>query len=232
VSNEKKKWCFTWAPDRPASPGADKAALLKENQWAEGSIITIAFLDGNQAIQDKVRKFAKLWTTAANGPANLTFSFVPNSQEAMIRISFQHPGSWSVLGTSCEQITDKSRPTMNFGWFDSSTDDEEVRRTVLHEFGHAIGLIHEHQNPQGGIPWNRQAVTDDLQGPPNHWDLDTIEFNMFHKFKPNQVSATTVDPDSIMMYPIPPHWTENGFSAGLNTDLSAKDIELVKKAYP
>jgi serralysin len=227
-----KKWCFTWAPDRPASPGADKAALLKDNKWEDGAIITIAFLDGDGAIQAKVRKYAKLWTAAESGPANLTFSFVPDPQSALIRISFKHPGSWSVLGTACEQITDKTQPTMNFGWFDATTPDEEIRRTVLHEFGHAIGLIHEHQNPEGGIKWKREAVIDDLSGPPNNWDLAKIEFNMFHKFEAAAVSATEVDSDSIMMYPIPSHWTENGFSADLNTDLSVKDVELIKKQYP
>jgi hypothetical protein len=232
MSNETNKWCFTWAPDRPASRGANKAALLKENQWDEGAIITIAFLDGEPAIQDKVRKFARLWTTAADGPANLTFSFVPDPQNALIRISFKHPGSWSVLGTACTQITNKSQPTMNFGWFNLNTPDEEIRRTVLHEFGHAIGLIHEHQNPEGGIPWNRQAVIDDLSGPPNNWDLSQIEFNMFHKFAAAAVSATKVDSSSIMMYPIPSRWTQNGFSAELNTDLSPKDVELIKKEYP
>jgi len=30
--------------------------------------------------------------------------------------------------------------------------------TVLHEFGHALGLIHEHQNPaSGGFKWNREV---------------------------------------------------------------------------
>ena len=30
---------------------------------------------------------------------------------------------------------------MNFGWFDNNTPDAEVRRMVLHEFGHALGLF-------------------------------------------------------------------------------------------
>ena len=40
---------------------------------------------------------------------------------------------------------------MNLGFVD--------RATVLHEFGHAIGLIHEHQSPfKGGFEWNREEV--------------------------------------------------------------------------
>ena len=33
---------------------------------------------------------------------------------------------------------------------------------MLHEFGHALGLIHEHQSPfPGGFEWNREAVSED-----------------------------------------------------------------------
>ena len=40
---------------------------------------------------------------------------------------------------------------MNYGWIDADSPEEELRSVVLHEFGHALGLIHEHQNPLSGI---------------------------------------------------------------------------------
>ena len=41
---------------------------------------------------------------------------------------------------------------MNLGFVD--------RPTVLHEFGHSLGLIHEHQSPfPGGFEWNRENVS-------------------------------------------------------------------------
>ncbi len=52
---------------------------------------------------------------------------------------------------------------------------------VLHEFGHTLGLIHEHQNPNRPINWNRAAVIADLSGPPNNWDEETIENNIFKR---------------------------------------------------
>jgi hypothetical protein len=71
-----------------------------------------------------------------------------------------------------------------------------------------------------------------LQQPPNNWDLQTIEFNMFHPFDVHETNATPLDKESIMMYPIPTNWTTNGFSAGLNTDLSATDRQFIRTQYP
>ncbi|HKB01341.1 MAG TPA: hypothetical protein VKD90_03935 [Gemmataceae bacterium] len=223
-----KHWCFTWMPNRLAGPGADKAALLSATQWTRGDIITISFLDGDDRVQDMVRRHAVEWT--APGMADLTLDF-RDGPNTMIRISFQYQGSWSVLGTTCRQITDRSQPTMNYGWLTPDSSEDEARRVVLHEFGHALGLIHEHQNPEGGIQWNRQAVIDDLSGPPNKWTEEQIEFNMFKKFDPAEVRATPVDRESIMMYPIPKRWTTDGFTADLNSNLSVDDRRLIKAAY-
>jgi serralysin len=103
---------------------------------------------------------------------------------------------------------------------------------VTHEFGHALGLIHEHQNPDKPISWNREAVIADLSGPPNSWDQQTIENNIFKRYEKTEVATTPTDPDSIMMYPIPATWTVDGFSVGLNTNLSEFDRKFIAGAYP
>ncbi|MBO0700561.1 MAG: hypothetical protein J2P46_19345 [Zavarzinella sp.] len=223
-------WCFTWMPDRRAAAnGADKAALLKDAKWQSGDIITVSFLDGDEAVIQKVIRYAQEWTTP--GMADLTLDFRRDTTDTLVRISFRYPGSWSVVGTACRRITDQLRPTMNYGWLTPATADDEVRRVVLHEFGHALGLIHEHQNPKGAIEWDRAAVIRDLSGPPNNWTADQIEFNMFKPYQEAEVRATPVDRASIMLYPIPARWTTNGFSAGLNTDLSADDRRLIREVY-
>ena len=61
-------------------------------------------------------------------------------------------GSWSYLGTDATRVPKESF-TMNLGYVD--------RPTVLHEFGHSLGLIHEHQSPfPGGFEWNREEVRE------------------------------------------------------------------------
>jgi hypothetical protein len=120
---------------------------------------------------------------------------------------------------------------MNYGWIDADSPEDELRGVVLHEFGHALGLIHEHQDPVAAIQWNRAAVIQELSGPPNNWSVEQIEFNVLTPAAPDDVDATPLDPKSIMMYPIPASWTMNGFSTGTNTDLSDLDRKFIRKQY-
>ena len=71
----------------------------------------------------------------------------------------------------------------------------------------------------------------DLSGPPNNWDEGEIRNNVLNHYDPSEVDATDVDPNSIMMYPIPAAWTNDGFSADLNADLSDTDVEFIRKEY-
>jgi hypothetical protein len=225
----KDQWCFAWTPQIPATSGKTRGAILKDATWKNGETITVSFLDGDPALQKRVRDMAQRWT--APEMANLEFQFL-NHNNTDIRISFKNKGSWSLLGKYCRNRTDTSLPTMNFGWLTPASTEEVLRRVVLHEFGHAVGFIHEHQNPLNSIQWNRDAVISDLQGPPNNWSIDEINTNMFDQPPLNDVFATPVDKASIMLYPIPASWTLDGFSAALNSDLSADDRALAKKIYP
>jgi len=229
---DKNRWCFCYYAGSENADTNEKALLLKGAKWQTGQTITISFLDGDEDLHNKVIAAAKKWT--AKGMANLKFSFNLESVDhnTDIRISFKRPGSWSVLGTTCQKITDLKRPTMNFGWLNANSTEDEINRVVLHEFGHAIGLLHEHMSPKGGIKWNREQVIKDLKAPPNSWDEATIENNMFRTFAPEELELTNMDPKSIMMYTFPPEWTEDGFSAPLNTELSETDIQFIRKTYP
>lgn len=206
----------------------DKAALLMETRWGPGDIIRVKFVEGDESLRQRVRDVAERWT----GPdmANLEFQWVDDG-DAEIRIGFQQGnGSWSYLGTVCRQIPD-DQLTMNYGWLTPDSDDDAIRRVVLHEFGHALGLIHEHQNPKGGIAWNEPAVIEELSGPPNNWDEQAIRHNVLDHYPPEDVVSTDVDADSIMMYPIPASWTLDGFSADLNDDLSRSDVYFIREVY-
>ena len=121
---------------------------------------------------------------------------------------------------------------MNFGWLTDDTDDIEYRRVVTHEFGHALGAIHKHQNPSGGIQWNLPAVYAYFSGPPNNWSKEDIDFNVVQKYSMAQLNATKFDPKSIMLYAFPAALIKSGKATAENTNLSSGDKSFMRKMYP
>lgn len=226
MADNAKRYCICISNEDQAING--KAALLNAARWTPGDTIRARFLEGDESLKQRVREVAERWT--APDMADLTIQWV-DSAPSEIRIAFmQGDGSWSYLGTQCQGIPEPE-PTMNYGWLTPDSEDDELQRVVLHEFGHALGLIHEHQNPEGGIDWNEPAVIADLSGPPNNWNEDQIRGNVLDHYPAGDVISSPVDADSIMMYPIPAAWTNDGFSADMNADLSEQDVAFIHEVY-
>lgn len=81
-----------------------------------------------------------------------------------------------------EKIFAPDKPTMNLdpeeiNLFTLQNKPDRFRQIVLHEFGHAIGCIHEHQQPNAHINSNRDYLYTKLAEKPNKWDKDKVDFN-------------------------------------------------------
>jgi hypothetical protein len=211
----------------PLGPRRLRAAVERLRLWENGKRLRVRFLDGDPVVQQKVGAIAAEWEQHTN----LMLDVVRDGA-AEIRISFRDIGfSWSTVGT--DSLTrPRSQPSMNYGWLKPTTGEREYRRVVLHEFGHALGMIHEHQNPTaaGRIPWDRPKVYEYYarQG----WSRRDVDENIFEVYAEDTTNFTTFDPASIMEYPVPDELTVGSYAIGWNTELSPSDKEFMRRQYP
>jgi hypothetical protein len=211
--------------------------------------IRVCFFDGTKAARANVVKVGSEWTSAVPG---LPLDFGNPEDPRLcasggdvnhIRISFKLDGYWSHLGTDSIRVVGQTQPSMNLGGLDTvAINHPEFRSTVLHEFGHAIGFNHEHQNPMSTCreEFNWQLIKADLNGPPNNWNDARIEFNMGELHEPGLL-ATEFDSASIMLYTFPRQFFKpESFAGGkvakcfseTNTKLSPGDVMLARLMYP
>ncbi|UNI13346.1 hypothetical protein JDV02_000097 [Purpureocillium takamizusanense] len=216
-------------PPAPTAPGGPLGlAMMTRKFWAPGRELKINFQGGSTWQKEQVKKYAPEWTQWAN----IRFTFV-DSGEVDILIAFNPGlGSWSYLGTDCSWFSSQNRPSMNLGWINDNRSEDELRSVILHEFGHALGAVHEHESPYANIPWNKDQVYKDLGRPPNNWDKAKVDQNMFTLYTLQDTQATDFDPDSVMLYYFPASWTTNGKGTKYNTSLSNLDKAYAKFCYP
>ena len=132
-----------------------RAVGYKDKFWPVGYKFKYKLTAANSQQSAMFRQACDEWQKVAN----VTFTQVTTG-DADIRVTFNAGGgAWSYVGTDVRSIP-QSTATMNLGWL--SLD------AYLHEIGHTLGLLHEHQNPTTPIPWNEANVIRDLSGPPNN----------------------------------------------------------------
>jgi serralysin len=233
------------APD-PKAKGKLALAVARNRLWRTGRVLRVRFVDASATpMQIKlVMDAANEWTRYAN----LKFE-VSSNKDAEIRITFQPQYiCWSHIGTNA-LVIDYDAPTMTLGLFEGAKPRQDYRRYVLHEFGHAIGCIHEHQTPVAGIKWNLPVVYayyERLCG----WTEADVNHNVINvcaqassnhpderdktprgNDQPEAI-YTPFDGQSIMVYAVPKTHTIDGFEVKWGFDLSQRDKEFIAAMYP
>jgi hypothetical protein len=210
--------------------------------------IRVCFMDGSQALREVVANVAKEWMAEDNSikldfgkPGKRRTCQPETGKEMQIRVSFSQEGYWSQVGQNSVVFAKQEEPSLNLGEFMNVTPDQlsdyEIG-TIRHEFGHALGIEHEHQNPKGGCDneYNWDLIYQYLQGPPNNWPKEQIDWNL-RQASGDDLQLTKFDKDSVMLYQFPAEFYKKGakskcFSPQPNSQISAGDRALAAKMYP
>lgn len=222
---------------RPANQRKKRSIGEQSVFWPTGKTLEISFCGAAEdSLKYTIVETACEWLAYAN----LKFRLVENDDpNANIRIDTFVPSKVnnSMLGIDADS---EDGPSMSLG---TKPDDDKFRRIVLHEFGHALGMEHEHQHPQADIPWDFEALREHLRPklePIADADEDIemlIDEAIAHNYMPLPLTdrlTLDYDPTSIMHYPVPQELTLGDWELTRddNEYLSEKDKAFMRLAYP
>lgn len=221
----------------------EQGVLSGAKQWSLEEPIRVCFFGGTPDLRRRIVNVASAWELPGT---TIKFDFGDRNNPRLcggrrnydIRVGYSLPGYWSFIGQDSLIYAPQTEQSLNLARFDVSTiADAEFQRVVLHEFGHAIGLQHEHQIPdatcEAEFDW--PVIYSKLSGPPNNWSKATIDFNMRSRPYFTGDIATDFNPKSIMLYSFPPSYYRLGIQSKCytpqNTTISPGDVKTVSLAY-
>jgi hypothetical protein len=184
-----------------------------------------------QIRRQKVKTAIKEWEKYAA----VKFKEQSGEEKADIKITFKDDGSWSNVGTDCVR-KGQDESSMNFGWVDGQHSQLSVkeRAVILHEFGHALGMLHEHQSPAfGGTAIRDTEAAVAYYAEHQQWSEQMVRQQIIETYNLKSVTNfSAVDESSIMMYPLPDKVTGLGHDIPFNSDLSDMDKAYAMINYP
>ncbi len=248
-------------------------------RWLPGKVLRIAFLDGDSDlhldIMSVIQEIAEVCDLVFDLGQTSDGEFRRWTEQdtqhaAEIRVSFDKAGYFSLvgidsidanIGTPFSRVGGRpNQASLNLGGF-AVQRPATWRGTVLHEFLHALGFHHAHQNMRGpcqaSFRWDDdsgyQATQDDrgafvtdhngkrpgiytyLAGFPNYWSRNKVDHNLKTEDDPNVV-AGPFDAASTMLYRFPPlFYRTNGSPCAPTGDgqsLSEGDVRGLRLLFP
>lgn len=254
--------------ERMLQPGP--AFVVSPHLAWDRPVLRIAFENGSPALHALIEQTAQEWIQPGSSiqlsfkDENGTYyrwSSSDTQRRADIRISFRsdpnYGGYWSMVGVLAQNAR-PSQPTMNLDGFrrklvpylsgqnPEGWQQSYYRSTILHEFGHALALSHEHFHPNCQSSLDMDRVVQYLMGS-NGWSEATAKFNAdaeYYEARMKEISpeadlefSSGIDRASVMLYSLPEAVIGSSspcsvsVSGGYATALSDGDINVFHRYY-
>ena len=207
--------------------------VKKDCRWPKHAIIEVKFLGRGSEEVDEIKRYVRECAQEWEEHTSITFKFLEDvntqSSQGDIRISFEEAeGCKSVLGTNARNIP-QHQSTMNLPP-KALKDSERAKAYILHEFGHALGCLHEHNSPKANIPWNEESVYQHFWKEAG-WTRQGVYRDVLQTYSTDVVFSSEFDPDSIMVYDIPSTLVQDNQNLSWKGTLSETDKRSIATAY-
>ncbi|WP_458722749.1 M12 family metallopeptidase [Pseudomonas brenneri] len=189
--------------------------------WPQHSVIRVSLM----GMTNEQETFTKANINKWAPHVNLTFEFTDDA-DGDIRIAANNDisGGHSYVGFHALDVP-AEEPTTVIG-FKNGLNAFNAG-TIQHEFGHVLGLQHEHQHENNDLDIDWLEVNKDYA---DKGGAKEVKLN----FEPlvNDVVTSDYDRQSIMHYGFASSWLNDGNAIADNNELSEGDINFIRSLYP
>jgi hypothetical protein len=215
-----------------------RAAFQKNALWPQNADIKIHFMRDSNYTEKRAKWTETVISKYIEPIVNLKFHWDVSQNDSNVRISFdKSKGAFSYVGNQAESIS-KDQITMNLGWTDQDPESSDAAKgvsgtgvVVVHEFGHLLGMIHEHQRGDAPFHWNKAVVYAAMQQM-DGWNHAQVDAQIFQPVSMDTLNASKFDPHSVMEYIFPNNYFTTPPDLAQTRYLSNLDIVWMNKMYP
>lgn len=182
-----------------------RGIAVKRYLWPQGSTIKIGFTNLSKEEEKLVKENINKWAPYVN----LKFEFVTDPKKADVRVEVDptNDDGHAWIGTQNKKYPE-AIAHVTIG---TKASKEFIEDTIVHEWGHVLGLHHEHQHP------NRKLEQSHFAHDPTLPDDGSMILAPYDK---NSIMHYTAD------------YNSDGKLVFLSRQISEKDKEFVSKLYP
>jgi len=209
------------------------------NLWRPERNLKVSFklFSTNPKLVEEILFVANEWSHHCS----ISFVYEKQPELADIFVSTKNNlGFYSAIGLQSKVLISKNKTSMNldptWGLEEGFSNSQKFKHKyckslVLHEFGHALGLVHEHQREDRPFNLNINYIRKNFKkmGMPT---FEIAKENIINTYDPKSILKSRFDYKSIMIYPFNKETITENFQIKIPWELSKIDKRKISKIYP